>query len=262
MSAPTSQELRAALLRAVEHFRPPDQFNRGNWHADAILRYISEQYPRQERGPDFDYMVLDEWSELFRTGHLVWGQDLGNYERAFFHVSSRGELALRQLARDPANQAGYLAYLDTEAQPTALARAYIEEGLACFNSGFHRAAAVMVGTGVEAIVLELRDQLAARLRTLGASVPKDLLDWRPATAAGAMQRILDGKKGAMTADLRRDYEAHWSPLVAQTRRVRNDAGHPTAIDAIRYEEVHAVLLTVPIVARLARQLGAWMALMP
>lgn len=262
MPAPTSHELRAALLQAVEHFRPRDQIDRGNWHAEAILRHVAEQFPREGRGPGFDHMVLDEWSELFRTGHLVWGQDLGNSQPPFFHVSNRGELALRQLARDPANSAGYFAYLDVEAQPNALARAYIAEGLACFNNGFRRAAAVLVGTGVEAIVLELRDQLAARLNTLGAPVTKELLDWKPATAAKAMQRILDGKKSAMPADLKRDYEAHWSPLVAETRRVRNDAGHPTAIDAIRYEEVHAVLLTVPIIGRLARQLSGWFGLMP
>ncbi len=133
MPAPSTQELRAALLAAIEHFRPRDQVSRASWQAGSILDYVSGQYGPHERGPDFDTMLLDEWSELFRTGHLVWGFNLNMPDPPFFHVSKRGELALRQLARDPVNPPGYLAYLDAEARPSALAQAYIAEGLACFN---------------------------------------------------------------------------------------------------------------------------------
>ena len=70
-------------------------------------------------------------------------------------------------------------------------------------------------------------------------------------------KVLDAKKPQMPPDLRASYEAHWSSLIFETRRVRNDAGHPASIDPIAYEEVHGVLLTVPITAHFALQLGEW-----
>jgi hypothetical protein len=164
---------------------------------------------------------------------------------------------MRQLARDPTNPMGYMAYLDIEARLDPIARAYVAEGLEYFNNGLHRAAAVMVGAGVESVVLELRDKLVTKLGVLGAPAPPALLEWKPATVTKEMTKILDLNKPQMPHDLRASYEAHWSSLVFETRRVRNDAGHPAAIDPIVYEEVHAVLLTVPITARFAFQLGDW-----
>ncbi len=257
MPLPTNQEVRQAILRAVEQTRPRDQISRANWQEGAVFEAVANMIPEVRAQQVVQTMLLDEWSELFRTGILVWGLDLGNNRPPFFHVSERGQLAMRQLARDPTNPMGYMAYLDAQARLNPIARAYVAEGLECFNNGLHRAAAVMVGAGIESVVLELRDKLVARLGVLGVPFPAAMQDWKPATVAKEMAKVLDAKKPQMPPDLRASYEAHWSSLIFETRRVRNDAGHPASIDPIAYEEVHGVLLTVPITAHFALQLGEW-----
>jgi hypothetical protein len=122
--------------------------------------------------------------------------------------------------------------LDEEGRPSAFARSYIQEALECFNARLHRAAAVMVGAGVESTVLELRSAVVTKLTSLGVRIPAGLNDWKAATVARQTGVVLDDRKATMPHDLMRDYEAHWTGLVAEIRRVRNEAGHPAAIDAI------------------------------
>lgn len=73
MAVPTSQEIRQAILRAVEQTRPRDQITRANWHEGAVFDAVANLIPVLRAQQVVQTMLLDEWSELFRTGILVWG---------------------------------------------------------------------------------------------------------------------------------------------------------------------------------------------
>jgi hypothetical protein len=58
-------------------------------------------------------------------------------------------------------------------------------------------------------------------------------------------------------ELRERYEMYWSAFAGQIRTARNDAGHPTSIDPVTADTVHASLLIFPELAGLAGALWNW-----
>jgi hypothetical protein len=209
----------------------------------------------------FDHeAILTQWSELFRTGLLAWGFNLSNPNPPFFHLTDRGRQALRNLTRDPSNPDGYLRHLDSVARIGAVVRSYLIEGLDCYVAGLFKAAAVMTGAAAESIILDFRDVTVAKLNSLGKPVPKQMEDWRIKTVTDALRDFLDQHKSQLGPDLREPFEAYWTAFTLQIRAVRNDAGHPTSIDPVTPDTVHASLLIFPELARLADALTAWVTL--
>jgi hypothetical protein len=66
-------------------------------------------------------------------------------------------------------------------------------------------------------------------------------------------------KVQMKRELRESFEAYWSAFAQEIRAVRNDAGHPTSVDPVTSDTVHASLLVFPELARLASGLSRWVA---
>lgn len=106
-------------------------------------------------------------------------------------------------------------------------------------------------------MLDLRDAIKGRLVTHGRPAPSTLTDWRVLTVLRAIQTELDSHKPAMPRELREAYEASWSSFTGQIRIARNDAGHPSSVDPVTPETVHAALLIFPELAGLASKLKTW-----
>jgi hypothetical protein len=138
-----------------------------------------------------------------------------------------------------------------------VANSYLAEGLECFVAGYFKAAAVLIGGAAESLILELRDAAVTRLNTLKRSEPKGLTDWRVKTVLDALQGFLDSQKGALPRELREEYEAYWAAFAQQIRATRNDAGHPTTVDPVSEDGVHASFLVFPELARLTTALASW-----
>ena len=247
------QTIRKHLLEVVARYTGQSSLQSG-----VVLR---EGTSRLGRGLSTDHQqaVLTVWNDLFRTGLLGWGYDLSNAEPPFCHVTERGRETLRHLSRDPANPDGYLAYLGTNAKLDGVSRSYIEEALICYNSACFKATAVMVGASAEGLILRLRDTLVAVLEEKGSAVPAKLKDWRVKTVRDAITSYLDRQKGSMPKDLGESYDAYWTALAEQVRRVRNEAGHPSVLDPVTPESVHAGLLILPELAKLVSDLETWIA---
>jgi hypothetical protein len=49
----------------------------------------------------------------------------------------------------------------------------------------------------------------------------------------------------------------WPAFTQQIRTARNEAGHPTSVDPITPETVHALLLIFPELAKLGSELKSW-----
>jgi hypothetical protein len=110
----------------------------------------------------------------------------------------------------------------------------------------------------EAVTLDVRLFVQQKYEELGRTVPSDLNSWKIRTVTSALTKIFDNtidrkKHGA----LRERYEAYWSGFAAQIRTTRNDAGHPTTIEPVTPETVHASLLIFPELAGLAWALCDW-----
>jgi hypothetical protein len=63
----------------------------------------------------------------------------------------------------------------------------------------------------------------------------------------------------MPRHLQEALEAHWGSFVHQVRVTRNDAGHPTSVEPVTADMVHAALLVFPEIARLSTKLTEWLA---
>jgi hypothetical protein len=119
-----------------------------------------------------------------------------------------------------------------------------------------KAAAVMLGCAAESLNLDLRDRLRSKLASRGL-VPQALDDWRIATVLRAMADELAKRVKDMPRELRERFEAHWPSWSGLFRIARNEAGHPSSVDPVTHEQVHAALLMFHEQARLCADLAAW-----
>ena len=248
-------DIRAVILQVIEDKHPKGPTG-GSLQQGSVLE---ETQCRMGRPYDIatQQAILTTWYDLFRTGYLAWGLNISNPNPPFFHVTETGRRTLASLSRDPGNPAGYLRHLAAIAKLNPVAHSYLREGLDCYVGGFYKAAAVMVGGATESIILELRDAAIQKLASLEKPVPKNLNDWKVKTVSEALHDFLDGQKAQFGHELRDEFEAYWAAFAQQIRTVRNDAGHPTSVDPVTPESVHASLLIFPELTGLARKLKEW-----
>jgi hypothetical protein len=255
MAHPTSDDIRELLLSAVREVAPPGRYD-GAAQQGTVFKIVSEKL-KLFSDPETEQFVLTEWHDLFRTGYLAWGLNLGNANAPFFHLTNRGKQALERLSHDPSNPAGYKRHLDSIAILSPIARSYLLEALACFNADLHKAAAVMLGAAAESLALELRDLTTQRLKVLSKPVPKGLADWRIKTVLDALHSFLNTQSDLFPRELREEFEAYFLAFAQQIRASRNDAGHPSSVDPVTEQGVHASFLLFPDLVRLSVGLSAW-----
>lgn len=207
--------------------------------------------------PSLEQALLTQWGELFRTGLLAWGLNLSNPDSPFFHLTERGRQALQNLTRDPSNPDGYLRHLLSVAPLNSIALSYLTEGLECYVAGLFKAAAVMIGAAAESAILDLRNITMEKLKSLKKPVPRSMEDWRIKTVSDSLRSFFEGQMEHFERELREPFEAYWSAFAQQIRATRNDAGHPTSVDPVTPDTVHASLLIFPELARLANNLSRW-----
>lgn len=244
-------KVREMLLSLIEEQR---QDRQASLQMGPILRELRQ---RLDSGIP-DKVLLEEWYGLFRSGHLCWGYNLSNAKAPFFHVSPQGQKALESLSRDPANPRGYLNHLAEVASLNAVAESYIQEALRTYNADCPKATAVLVGGAAESVVLEVRDALVGWLEEDGHNVPRKLQDWRAKRVLDTIQDELQRHRGEMPRLLRESFESYWPAFAQQIRAARNDAGHPSSIEPVTDETVHASLLIFPELCRLATRLASWL----
>ncbi len=244
--------VREILLETVR-----DHADGGHSLQSSSLLSEARQRLRKE-GSSWDGEVLMTlWGDLFNQGVIGWGSNVDNPSPPFIHLTKRGRTTLAGLSRDPANPDGYRANLDATTILSPIAASYIAEALATYNAACYKATAVMVGCAAESIVLDLRDCVVARVTSLSRTPHANLGSWKALTILRAVQVEIDSHKSAMPHALREAFESYWPAFTQQLRAARNDAGHPSAIDPVRPEIVHASLLIFPELARLAKQLVDW-----
>jgi len=207
--------------------------------------------------PDQEQALLTAWYDLFRSGHLSWGYNLNNPDPPFCHVTEQGRRTLAHINRDPSNADGYLAYLTSRATLNPLAAAYVDEALGTYNANRFRAAAVMIGVASESMALDIRDALTAGITRAGRTPSASFTHINIKRVLEAIRKELEMHQKDMDGKLWEQVEAYWPAFVQQIRAVRNDAGHPAALDPTTPESVHAALLIFPEVAQLTTTLIAW-----
>jgi hypothetical protein len=72
-----------------------------------------------------------------------------------------------------------------------------------------------------------------------------------------LRKFLDPHKPFFDPKLRDSFDAYWSAFALQIRAVCNDVDHPTSIDPVTPDTVHASLLIFPELASLASRLSDW-----
>lgn len=260
MTQPLGATIREVLLAEIAANDPTGKYGMQNLQQGTVLNETARKLRAKKLNtPDLEQALLMQWNELFRTGLLGWGLNLANPNPPFFHLTERGHKALANVTRDPSNPAGYIQHLSTIATIDPIARSYLFEGLECYVSGLFKASAVMVGCAAESVILCLRDSTIAKLNSLSKPIPVKLNNWRIKTVSDTLRDFFDGYAGAGGFDrqLKESFEAYWAAFAQQIRAVRNDAGHPTSVDPVTPDTVHASLLIFPELARLASSLSEW-----
>jgi hypothetical protein len=256
MPTPPTPSIREVLLALVYEMEAKRQG--GNLQQSTLMNAASATLVPVYGNRDLEQAILTQWQELFRTGLLAWGFDLNNPNPPFFHLTDIGRRALANASRDPSNPAGYIKHLEARSSIGPIAKSYLVEGLDCYVAGLFKAAAVMVGVAAEAIILELRDIVVARLTALGKPIPTGLTGWQIRPVTKALTDVFDaGIDIKSKRELRDRYEMYWSAFAGQIRTIRNDAGHPNSIDPVTPDTVHASLLIFPELAGLAGALCKW-----
>jgi len=251
---PTGEEIRRVLLEVIaEYSRKDSSFQSG------VVLNEAQQRLRIPRDVNLEQALLTLWHDLFRTGYLAWGYNLANPSPPFCHLTDQGRRTLQHLSRDPANPDGYLHHLNQSARLNPISKSYLQEALVTFNVDCYKAAAVMMGASAESLVLELRDVLVAKIASLSRSPARDLEDWRVKKVLDALKKEIDSQRTNIPTQLWEAYQGFWPAFTQQIRAARNDAGHPTNIDPVTQETVHASMLIFPELAKLANDLRDWIA---
>lgn len=246
------QEIRRVLLEVINEYSGRDSsFQSGVVLGEAQRRLNIRNNLEMEQA------LLTFWHDLFRSGYLAWGYNLSNPNPPFCHLTEQGRATLRHLSRDPANPAGYLAHVARTAPLNPIADSYLKEAIHTYNSNCFKAAAVMIGAAAESIILVLRDTLETKIREASRTPPKDLLDWRIKKVLESIKKDFECKKANIPTALFESFEAYWPAFTQQIRASRNEAGHPSSIDPVTEETVHASLLIFPELAKLASELTSW-----
>ncbi|MBI4844397.1 MAG: hypothetical protein HY809_08765 [Nitrospirae bacterium] len=248
-------DIRAVILQVIQDQHPKNPTDMTLQQGSVLeetKRRIGIKYNEEK-----ERAILTTWHDLFRTGYLAWGLNISNPNPPFFHVTTNGRRALASLNRDPGNPDGYLKHLYFIATLQPVEKSYLEEGLKCFVSGFYKASAVMIGASTESMILDIRDCIVQKLTTIGHPIPKKLTDWKIKTILDAAQTFFDMHKHDFAQSLREEYEAYWAAFIQQIRSARNDAGHPTSVDPVTSDTVHASLLIFPELAKLTEKLRTW-----
>lgn len=254
MTTPTASEIREMLLEVIAQNRPrrpEDGFLQMNTVFAAMRQRLG--WP----STDVQQLVLSAWHELMCSGFLAWGGNWDNPSPPFFHITERGNQSLADLSKNPANAEGYMRHVASVAALNPVAESYLREGLACFNSRLHKAAAVMLGATSESVILELRDTVVTKLQDLRVASPTKLSDWRMKIMVDALRDFFEGKKSSFPRELREEFEAYFQAFPQPIRAARNEAGHPSSVDPVREEAVHASFLLFPELLRLAAALKDW-----
>ena len=248
----TGGRIKEVLLEVVEEYaKKGSQFQQNSVLSEAATRLGIRHNENLEQA------LLTAWHDRFREGQLAWGFNLSNPNAPFCHLTNKGRETLGNISRDPSNIDGYIAHLNKETTLNDIADSYIKEALHAYNSNCFKATAVMVGCAAESLSLELRDELVAKMTSLGKSIPKKLNDWRIRTVIVAINSELDSVKSSMDVKLRESYIAYWPAFTQQIRAVRNEAGHPISVDPVTNSSVLASLLIFPELAVLSDKLMGW-----
>jgi hypothetical protein len=244
-------KLRNELLQAVQ-----DAAKNNNPHtlqAGDVLRKLHSPYS----GSEYKQAVLTLWQDLFRTGYLSWGINLGNPNPPFFHLTEKGRRWLEHFSRDPVNPDGYLAYVAKQANLNPIAQSYLEEALKTFNNDCIKSSVVMLGAAAESMALELRDTLVSKIQTVGRSASKELEDYRIKKVLDGLETEISTQQNKMSSVLRETFESQWLAFVHEIRIARNEAGHPKSVEPVTPEDAHAALLIFPKLAKLNSDLLYW-----
>lgn len=244
-------EIRKTLLEVIDEFKSRE----GHFQTKPILTEAAQRLRlttvEQEQG------LLTAWSDVFRVGLLAWGYNLANPLPPHVHLTEIGRQAFTRISRDPYNPAGYAAVVHPLLLNAPIARSYIDEAINTFQAGCFKATAVMVGAAAESLVLDVRDALVARLNVISIQVSRPLNDWKVKTVRDAIETEITNRASQIDNRLKERFNAYWIPVTDQMRVARNDAGHPTAVDPVTHEVVHATLLLFPELASLVNDLIPW-----
>lgn len=238
--------IREVLLKVVSRYAGSG----ANLQTNSVLQDTQAEILKTMGGQrflnvDYQQAILTVFYDLFRSGQLSWGYNLSNADPPFIHLTEWGRTTLKNISRDPANPDGYLGHLRSIGGINETAESYLVEALKSYNADCIKAAAVMIGGALESEILELRDAYVDNLKKKGKTVPKDLQDWKMKTVLDAISKEIDKLDGAIPLGLRERIEANWPAFISQIRMNRNDAGHPSKIESITSDSVHASFLILP-----------------
>jgi len=246
-------KIKEVLLEVVNEF---SKIGPGYFQTNPILDEAAKRL-NIRRKQELEQALLTFWYDLFREGQLAWGHNLDSPDAPFCHLTEKGRITLQNISRDPANPDGYLAHLKKATTLNPIAESYITEALKTYNSNCFKATAVMVGCASESLILELRDELVNKMKSLGKTISRNLIDWKIRTVLKKLNSELESQKRQMDKPLQEAFESYWPAFTQQIRTVRNDAGHPTSIEPVSEQSVNAALLIFPELAILSQSLKSW-----
>lgn len=248
-------DIRSTILEVIAE-RTPKGKPDGSLQSGSVLGLVHERLGGA-RDPALEEAILTAFHDLFRTGYLAWGLNLANPNPPFFHITDQGRRALANVSRDPGNPDGYFQVISKIGPLNPISESYLKEAVSCYAQDLPKSSAVMVGGASESLVLELRDRICSRLQELRKPIPKELNDWRIKVVLDAIHAFLESNSGQIDRGLRDSVQSYWPAFVQQIRVTRNEVGHPTSVDPVTVDTIHASLLIFPELLKVQKQLLDW-----
>jgi len=230
-------------------FRESDQSN-----LELVRQIVLERLRNQPRWNQFDYTWANNLGEPYfvkfekadlrkrfvvLANEVMWQfivqgviavglEDANNLTLPWFHVTDYGRQVLEAERFIPHDPTGYVAELRSVTGPiqTAVAIAYVEESLRCFNAGCHMASVLLLGIAAESIFNEL---CLVVQTSLASSTEKGKVDSRLPVKGRhrwIVQKYLNLPDAVRRGQLPESLDLTLTSLYELIRRQRNELGHP------------------------------------
>lgn len=185
------------------------------------------QYARLE-GNDAAKVRELAWSFIIQ-GIMVPGLNELNPNLPFFSLTEYGQIVVSSKDPTPHDPDQYLEHIKLLAPNLdAIAIAYIQEGLDCFQRGTYTASVVMLGVAVEKLTLDLAEAVQGSLPSSEANnLSTAIKQARIATIYDETMKRLMHRAKNLPQDINDGLKGQLDGVFSIIRTHRNEAGHPS-----------------------------------
>ena len=205
-------------------------------------RYLDGSSPLPDENINF---ILDLMNLFLQQGIIRWGFNRSNLNPPFMAVTEYGLKVLKSSESTPYDPDGYMNSVKFKISLDDVSEKYLVECIQTFQRGNYLSAAVMLGVCAESIFNQVYDLFISSLDS--ERTRKKFEELRGTAKTNRRIELVEETikikaKKDFPKEIVESFDSKTYPILHLIRRLRNDVGHPSAIEIERMEMFSNMML--------------------